>query len=197
MDWSPWHGVRITKARLDGIYEYIQTRQRGSTRRRSVRTFLRDWRFLELHPNPISNIQSKVCMKMKGKLVMILLLFIPREQLKNLCVPKVFFDPPSSRCRKRNIPKNSFFVIKVWRTWRLSFSSTGVPNPHLFDCPQRGFFNYFGSFCRTEVVRPYFFIRCKRKNSRSQKPLDIWSGFKPYSPGTWGGRQASLVVIAS
>ena len=61
-------------------------------------------------------------------------------------------------------------------------SSSGVLNPHLFHCPQKGFFHYFGSFHRTEVVRLYFFIRCKRENSRSQITSDVRSGFKTILP---------------
>ena len=63
-----------------------------------------------------------------------------------------------------------------------------VPNPLLFDCHQKGFFNVFGSFCRTEVVKLYFFIRCKRENSISQKTIKTLVGFKDTIP------QASVVT---
>ena len=54
--------------------------------------------------------------------------------------------------------------------------------PHLFHCPQKGDFNYFGSFHRTEVVRLYFFFRRKRENSSSQIILDVRSGFETSFP---------------
>ena len=49
-------------------------------------------------------------------------------------------------------------------------------------CTASGFFNYFGSFHWTEVVRLYFFIRCKRENSSSQIISDVQSGFETILP---------------